>query len=326
MLSYRCPKCHDINLSEQLEAIECKECYSVFPQKNGIYDFSLGDYEKVNQIVKNNNSIVERYRNFLQWLYLTFGTDENNLRRNILQGVEISTGANVLVIGLGLGHDVAYLTSKVGRHDLKVHCQDLSMEMLVEAKEFFCQEKISIIEMNCSNASNLPYIDDYFDFIFHFGGINYFQNRRLAIDEMNRVARPGAQVLIGDESVAPWLRDTDFGKMMIVNNPLWSAVPPIDEIPKNANDISLRYILENCFYILSWKKDVKFPNVNLDVEHIGPRGGTIRKRYEGGLEGINPVIARNARQIAKDSGLNFVAYLEKAILSEVEDSQRRDKE
>lgn len=326
MFRYRCTKCHGTNLVEGKVGIKCRLCDVLFPQINGVYDFSLGDQEKANQIVNYNEAIVEKYRNFLSWLYETFRMDEKSFRTNIYQDADIPTGANILIIGLGLGHDVDYLINELGRRDLNVHCQDLSLQMLVEAQAFLVEKKVSKFEMNCSNASNLPYIDDYFDFVFHFGGINYFQDKQLAISEMNRVTRNGAQILIGDEGVAPWLRDTDYGKMMIVNNPLWSAEPPISHIPDNAKSVLLRYIVENCFYTLSWKKDLAFPNVNLDVEHIGPRGGSIRKRYEGGLEGIDPILAREARRIANAIGQNFVTFLENAIKREINEIVGTDEE
>lgn len=284
MSAYQCINCYGSNLSEQPDKLECEGCNAVFPKIDKFVDFSIADSEKVDQRVKYNDGIVDRYQNFLQWLHLTFQTNDYDLRRNIFQGVEVAADANVLIVGVGLGHDVDFLINQEGRHDLRVHCQDLSLEMLAEARKLFAQRNISICEMNCSNASNLPYVDNYFDFVFHFGGINYFQDRIRAINEMNRVARPGAQIVIGDESVAPWLRGTDFGQMMIVNNPLWRAEPPINEIPSNANFVSLKYILENCFYLLSWRKDLTFPKVNLDVEHIGPRGGQSENVMQAGLK------------------------------------------
>lgn len=319
MFPYRCTQCHSTELSWYKKKIECKSCNCHFPQSDEIFDFSLGDEEKENQRVKYNETITEKYRNFLNWLYLTFRIDEKSFRATILQGIEIPTEANILVIGIGLGHDVDFLINEVGRTDLNFHCQDLSLQMLAGAKVFLEEKGIVKYEMNCSNASNLPYIDNYFDFVFHFGGINYFQDKKRAINEMNRVARDGAQILIGDESVAPWLRDKEFGKMMIVNNPLWSAEPPTSDLPSNANSVLLKYIFENCFYILSWKKNSKFPNVDLDIKHIGPRGGTIRKRFYGELEGVDPALARVSRKIAKDAGLDYVTFLENAIQKEVKE-------
>lgn len=64
---------------------------------------------------------------------------------------------------------------------------------------------------------------------------------------------------------------------MIKNNPLWDAVVPMDVLPTNINKVRLEYVLENCFYYLSFIKDPQFPNVDLDVPHIDPRGGQFER-------------------------------------------------
>ena len=50
------------------------------------------------------------------------------------------------------------------------------------------------------NAECLPFKDKSFDVVFHFGGINFFNDRAAAIREMIRVAKPGTKFVIGDEN------------------------------------------------------------------------------------------------------------------------------
>ena len=50
------------------------------------------------------------------------------------------------------------------------------------------------------NAESLPFADSSFNVVFHVGGINFFNDRALAIGEMIRVARPGSLLLIADET------------------------------------------------------------------------------------------------------------------------------
>jgi len=38
--------------------------------------------------------------------------------------------------------------------------------------------------------------------VFHFGGINFFNDKAAAIREMIRVAKPGTKFVIGDENEA----------------------------------------------------------------------------------------------------------------------------
>ena len=44
-----------------------------------------------------------------------------------------------------------------------------------------------------------PNQDDSFGGVFHIGGINFFDDKKRAIEEMIRVARPGSRILISDE-------------------------------------------------------------------------------------------------------------------------------
>jgi len=46
----------------------------------------------------------------------------------------------------------------------------------------------------------LPFADNTFDIVFHNGGINFFNDKALAISEMLRVAKVGNKLLIADET------------------------------------------------------------------------------------------------------------------------------
>lgn len=42
-------------------------------------------------------------------------------------------------------------------------------------------------------AEHLPFRDEAFEVVFHFGGINFFSDKAAAIREMLRVAKPGCK-------------------------------------------------------------------------------------------------------------------------------------
>jgi ubiquinone/menaquinone biosynthesis C-methylase UbiE len=178
--------------------------------------------------------------------------------------------------------------------------------------------EIQIKEMNVSDLAALPYKSDFFDVVFHFGGINLISNKAKALSEMVRVAKDFGQIAISDESVGPWLRNSTFGKMMINNNSLWSAEIPLDILPTNINKVKVEYLLENCFYFISFVKDPKFPNIDLDVRHIGPRGGSIRTRYFGKIEGIDPLLKEAVRKTAIAKGMSEVDWLEITLRKEIQ--------
>ncbi len=149
--------------------------------------------------------------------------------------------------------------------------------------------------------------------VFHFGGINLFGDTESAIGEMNRVCRIGGRVVFGDESVAPHLRNTDYGRMFIENNSLWNASLPLQYLPKFANDIVIRYLLGNCFYLIGFRKGNAYPDVDIDVEHVGYRGGSVRKRYLGKIEGIDPLLKAKLYEFAKANNISVSRVLEDLI-------------
>jgi ubiquinone/menaquinone biosynthesis C-methylase UbiE len=51
-----------------------------------------------------------------------------------------------------------------------------------------------------ANAERLPFGDRVFDVVLHVGGINFFDQPAVAVREMLRVAKPGARILVADET------------------------------------------------------------------------------------------------------------------------------
>ena len=124
-----------------------------------------------------------------------------------------------------------------------------------------------------------------FDAAYHFGGLNLFRNIRKGISEMDRVVKPGGRIVISDEGVAPWLKPTELGKMLIKNNPLYVHDAPLSLLPDTARSVNLSWELSNCFYVIEFTVSDTLPHVNIDVPHIGKRGGSIRSRYFGSSRG-----------------------------------------
>jgi SAM-dependent methyltransferase len=247
---------------------------------------------------------TDRYANYLRWLYGTFDVDPVEFRRNLVSPLRISTGQTVLVTGCGFGDDIPPLLEA----GAKVEAQDLSAAMVDLARKNFPQ-----IKFWQGDAGSLPYAEGNFDAAFHFGGINEFQDRGKAIREMARVVKDGGRVCFGDESVAPWLRSTDYGKMAICNNALWAHTVPLDLLPFSATDVSLRWILGNCFYQITFTVKRSGPKMNPDIPHIGKRGGSMRTRYYGQLEGVTEEAKTIAIEAAAKDGVSIHEWLERVI-------------
>jgi SAM-dependent methyltransferase len=272
-----------------------------------------GDEILANESLYDAKTLNERYQNFLNWLFVTMKVEESTFRKRLFEDLQIIPNMNILITSVGNGDDIINLVHLFPNTNLNIFAQDISAAMceftLIRLRDL----GIEIRELNISNIASLPYKSNYFDVVFHFGGINWVSNKVKGIAEMVRVSKDYGQIRIVDESVGTWLRKSDFGKAMIKNNSLWSAEVPLDLLPPNVNKVRLEYLLENCFYSLSFIKDPQFPNVDLDVQHIGPRGGSIRTRYYGSLEGVEPGLAERARNKARIEGVSEVEWLEKCL-------------
>jgi SAM-dependent methyltransferase len=255
------------------------------------------------------------YRNFLDWLYATFGEDEAKFRRSLIAPLRLKNGQRVLVTGCGLGDDVLALLDTVGS-GCQIVASDLSAEMIAgtaRALESRNPAERAAVELRVCDACNLPWANGSFDAAFHFGGINLFDDPKAGIAEMARVVKEGGRVVFGDEGVAPWLKDTDYGRMVVANNPLWSADSLIAQLPFAAVNAKLSWVLGNCFYMIEFDKRSEGPRINPDVPHKGWKGGTMRTRHLGRVEGITPELKARLQALARQSGLSVHELLESAV-------------
>jgi SAM-dependent methyltransferase len=172
------------------------------------------------------------------------------------------------------------------------------------------------LDYSVSNATALPFPDDYFDAVFHFGGFNQFGDLKKGAAELTRVAKPGGRIVIGDEAVAPWLKGTEFEAIVTTNNALFNAEVPLAALPENAREVVVRWIIGNCFYVIGFRKGDGLPPLNLDLPHKGWRGGTMRSRYFGVLEGVTVEAKALAKQAAQKAGVSVHEWLDQLVKSE----------
>lgn len=250
---------------------------------------------------------VLQYRNFLKWLFLTFNENETDFRRKLVS--DVKPGNRVLVTGCGHGEDVPAIFDAGAS---EVECLDISETMIGAAKENLAGRNV---KFHVADACSLSFADASFDLAFHFGGINLYSDVRKGIAEMARVVKDGGRVVFGDEGVAPWLRNTDYGKMAINNNALWSSDAPLGLLPFSATDVSVKWVLGNCFYLVSFTVHRGGPYVNPDVKHAGRRGGSMRTRYYGQLEGVTEETKRRVLESAARENISVHDWLERKLRS-----------
>lgn len=277
----------------------------------------LSGGDKISQAMYKKNDAESVYENFLTWLFMTFKVDEISFRNSLIKKLNLRENDRVLVTGCGLGDDVMCILPRIGLNG-ELFAQDIS-DLMVTATARRLTNAVDVpininnIYLSVSNASMLPYPDLYFDAAYHFGGINLFSDIKSAIHEMARVVKVGGKVVIGDEGVAPWLKETQYGQMVICNNKLWALEPPLSLLPEIATDVHLTWVLGNCFYVIDFEVADSTPLIDVDVPHKGVRGGSIRKRYFGQLEGVDPELKDKVILAASTAGTSACDWVEQVI-------------
>jgi ubiquinone/menaquinone biosynthesis C-methylase UbiE len=323
---YRCPYTTE---SLHLEPLECDgpEILSGslvslsgrrYPIQKGIPHLIHADEEAMNeqerQELEYYESSSDAYDRAMDWLFESFYEDEDAVREEMISALELRPAFRVLEIGCGTCRDSVQIARRLG-HGGELFLQDLSPNMLSVGREwmqrsgpFACR-----VEYFVGNAAHLPFPDQFFDAVFHFGGLNLFSDKRQALGEMTRVVRCGGRVVVGDESMAPWLRKTTYGRILLNSNSLYEHEVPLEDLPENARSVHVRWFLGNAFYLIDFTVGEGPPRVNLDLPILGARGGTHRTRFYGKLEGVTAEAKEMAERAARQLGLSRHEWLDRAV-------------
>ena len=237
---------------------------------NALYPKELGAEDAREQHLYDQAYL--RYDRGVSWVFETLNnSDEAATRRFMIDLMDLKPGMTVLEVGAGTGKDSALIVEQIAGDEQNrgtAVLSDLSPNMLRLAtqklKAVAEAERIDIHYL-LANGSYLPFADGTFDALFHFGGINTFSERKQAFAEMTRVVKPGGKVVIGDESVAPWLRQTPTYATLLKANPLFRAEVPLEDVPANITGFKLHYIFGNAFYVMDYTVAEKAPEINVDL-------------------------------------------------------------
>ena len=287
----------------------------IYPIVEGLPDFTFpksllpGD----SAMREYYESVADVYDDLLPLTFSTFGVDEWEERGKLIKAANIKAGSVVLDMGCGSGRDSRLIAGSLGKRG-KLFSQDLSTSFLKKAVEPLSEYECEI-NLAVSNGSYLPFDDDFFDCAFHFGGLNTFDDIGRALSEMARVTKIGGKVVVGDENMPVWLRDTEFGKVLMNSNPHYKYDLPLEYMPVEARDVNLRWIMGGVFYYIDFVVGTGEPYADIDFNIPGVRGGTHRTRYYGHLEGITPEAKELALKSAALSGKSMHEWLNDAVLA-----------
>jgi demethylmenaquinone methyltransferase/2-methoxy-6-polyprenyl-1,4-benzoquinol methylase len=124
---------------------------------------------------------------------LSFGIDRI-WRRNVVKLLKGLQAPMILDVATGTG-DLAVEICKV--NPVVVYGVDLSPQMLEVAKKKIQQKKLHMtIQLREGDSENLPFEDNFFDAVTVAFGVRNFENLGKGLAEMQRVLRPGGQLIV----------------------------------------------------------------------------------------------------------------------------------
>lgn len=222
---------------------------TLYPVRNGIPVFidpaRLTDANK--KSLRYYDALAPVYR-FAQSFYYHLKGGEEKARAEYLRHLNIEGGNRVLEISVGNGSNIRYLARDAEYFGVDVSYGQLRNCLMLQRKYRFN------VELFQAEAEHLPFCDGAFDVVFNVASINYIESKKRAIDEMFRVAKPGAQMMIADETDRaarahnrlPIFRGY-FGKP---NEPV---EPPIGLLPPNATDVKCVELRNGLYYCLMFR-------------------------------------------------------------------------
>ncbi|MCQ3938408.1 MAG: hypothetical protein DPW18_15370 [Chloroflexi bacterium] len=256
-----CPCCHgfleleDGNESTLLSGrLTCSRCGRLFPIVEGIPHFIKS--EELTGFNRRFSRMYDLtawgYRAFSKVAFAFIGMNEETSRREITDRLD-PQGGKVLEVSIGPGVNLPYI---VHRADVgKVFGLDISLGQLKNCQRYAAKKGWGV-DLFLGNAEQLPFKDEAFESVLHVGGINFFNDKKSAIEEMIRVAKPGARILVADETergakgyekVIPGFKGSFEGKREEV-------APPIDLVPKQMRETRIFDAWKGWFYCIEFRK------------------------------------------------------------------------
>jgi len=247
-----CPACHsdltlDIERTVDNEVIsgflKCGACSRQYKIEDGIPDFLLPEFlnEKDEKWMREYDRMFRSYDILMCLVIPVFSVGIAPLERRMwTKRLQIKKGAHVLDISTGTGQNWPFLVRQTGSTG-RIAAMDVSKGMLTYAKMKAKRKKRKNIELQRANASYLPYKNDTFDAVMHVGGINTFGEKRRALHEMVRVAKPNTKIVVVDEGLSPRKQSSFIGKFLLKTNALYACKPPTKLLPRDIKNLQLKW-------------------------------------------------------------------------------------
>ncbi len=231
--------------SNQDKYVKSADAYTA---QNGIYSRKFKTLQGDNKKYSKFYNVIANAYDLGSKIFFSFYGGEFKARNEFLEKIKFSSKKDILEVSIGTGINIQMLPEMHSYYGV-----DISLEMLKKCRNTFRHSGKSV-KLFLAEAEDLPFNDEVFDCVFHVGGINFFNDKEKAIKEMIRVAKPGALIMIVDEtdkffrqlSWVPFL--TQFFKLGS------STEPPVKFLPRNVDSILLDTIIGKNYWVLTFRK------------------------------------------------------------------------
>lgn len=256
------------------------------------------------------------YDKYQHLSFETFFLNEEEVRKSLINKLGIKQEMKVLELSAGTGRDSILIKERLNESS-QLFVQDISMDMLNVLRSKFQEDEVFITQ---SNASALPYKEKVFDAVYSFAGVGMstYSDTKQLMKEIVRVCKKGAKVVLGGLSMAPWLYDSEFGKILINHNTHYANVLDLKGLPIEARNVSLSWILNGAGFCIEFEIGEGEPEGNFDFQIPGERGGTLRTRYYGKLEGVAPEVKELAYKARAKKNISMYDFINTAIKESAE--------
>ena len=225
-----------------------------FPIRDGIPIFlHEGDVLGSNRRYQVMYDRFAPFYDFSTWLYSRWkGVSVQTRLREYLDELEVEAGDRVLEVSVGTGRNLQFLPTGAQFFGL-----DISWRMLKQCQRHAAKWKLGVA-LFMGTAERLPFQNEVFDVVFHFGGINFFNDKAAAIREMIRVAKPGTKFVIGDENEALAKK---YEKLPVTGgfygDRKQAITAPVDLLPPEMQNVQVKDIAGGDLYCLSFRKPLQ---------------------------------------------------------------------
>ncbi len=256
-----CPECHGLLSPAGIQGGEietgslfCPACNKTYPVQRGIPHFiryqELSGTNRRFAVLYDWFSHVYRLYSKVAFAFLG---GEDRCRGGLIDRLELKQqGERVLEVSIGPGVNLPYLYQRCASQVVGL---DISLGQL-QACQNYARRRGWQPELFLGNAECLPFQDEAFDCVLHFGGINFFSDKARAMAEMVRVARPGTKIVVGDETEkgAKFYEKTLPGFKSSFKQGRASVMAPVDLVPAGMQDVRCEPIWGGWFYCLEFRK------------------------------------------------------------------------